>query len=74
MANQLMHLMLSAPVTVGPLSLRVLLDGTRIVHTEILLAGREWSEDKLLMHEQAWYSEVQANLPELVAQAVGGGT
>ena len=42
--------------TVGPLVVRALIDHGRIIQTEILLAGREWSEDKLLKHELEWYA------------------
>lgn len=53
---------------VGPLVLRALLDGGRIIQTEILLAGREWSEDKLLQHELTWYAEALVEIRKRAAE------
>lgn len=60
-------------MTVGPFVLRALVDGARIIQTELLLAGREWPTDRLLDHERAWYNEAVARLPEVAAQFAAGG-
>lgn len=60
-------------MTVGPFVLRALVDGTRIIQTELLLAGREWSPAQLLDHERAWYDEALTKLPEVAAQFAAGG-